>query len=446
MPAGKTRPRKTKQSVTGDAYGKREIAAAIAFGVVIFLLLWLRRPDSLLNAQFWAEDGGVFFREQVLSGFAKSFVRPYSGYLHAVPRLIAAMMAGLPVRWVPLGYNLATLFIEALACSAFAWPCFRQIINSDVMRAACCVVMTTAIVPGSELLGTLSNVQWYLSIFSLLLLVAGGQLYTKRAVESTFTVAQVLIALTAPATLLFFPLLLWQLNIKRGWLKLRPALHLAALCTQILVFKRVAAPQPKPLLQFNALFLATLTSGISRCILRPLFGYTYLDKPSEVSLFTNLTVVLILCVAIGTLFVFKLRKSPSLLWLAGAVYFGAGSLAMVMAGRRYAAPFVTIEGIEHFTAERYFLIGACMFIFSMALFIDTFTYQFKPLIGAALLLLLFSFGITQNFAVPPFLNLNWKNNAQRIAEWEEARHRGEKVATLSIPINPENWSFSLDGN
>ena len=49
---------------------KRETAKAVAFAIVTFFILWLRRPDSLLNAQFWAEDGGVFFREQVLFGLS----------------------------------------------------------------------------------------------------------------------------------------------------------------------------------------------------------------------------------------------------------------------------------------------------------------------------------------------------------------------------------------
>ena len=202
---------------------KRETAKAVAFAIVTFFILWLRRPDSLLNAQFWAEDGGVFFREQVLFGFSGAFVRLYSGYAHVIPRIVMALACALPVRWVPLGVNFSALAIAALACSAFFWPCYRRILSSDALRAVCCLLMAASIVVGSELIGIISNVQWYLCILSLLLIMT-----IQERMEMWLTVAQVAIALSAPVTLLFVPVLLWQAWKNPARYKGRPVVHLAS--------------------------------------------------------------------------------------------------------------------------------------------------------------------------------------------------------------------------
>jgi len=434
-----------KSDLQNERYTKQEIGTAWAFGVAIFLLLWMRRPDCLLNAQFWAEDGGLFFRDQMLYGFAKALVRPYAGYIHVIPRLIAGVAAWLPVRWVPLAYNTCALLIDAISCGAFFWPCFRRIIRSDPLRAACCVAMTAAIMPGSELIATLANVQWYLSILSLLLLVAGGSDSTKTT-EAVRTIAQIFILFTAPATLLFLPILLWQLKTRPGLLKVSPALHVSAFCLQIWIMWRFAERSVKPVLHFNSLFLATTTSYLSRCVLVPMFGAHYLIPGSEIAMFTKMVVALIGGVALGTVLILRLRGSIRLSRLLGGWYVGLGSLVMVLSGRGFAKDFLTLQGIEHFTAERYFFIGSCMFIASAGLAIDSFTERQKPAIGAALLLGVFALGIIHNYVVPPFWDFNWRKNADKIDKWNMARKRHERVAAISFPINPDSWVVYLDGD
>jgi hypothetical protein len=417
---------------------KRETAKAVAFAIVIFFILWLRRPDSLLNAQFWAEDGGVFFREQVLFGFSGAFVRLYSGYAHVIPRIVMALACALPVRWVPLGVNFSALAIESVACSAFFWPCYRRIIASDALRAVCCLLMASSVAVGSELIATICNVQWYLCVLSLLLILT-----VSKRMEIWLTVAQVAIALSAPVTLLFIPLILWQSWKNPAKYKGRPVVHLAALFLQAwLMYKDSASP--RPVFHFNSLFLATLSSGLSRCIISPLLGAGFLKQDQGVALFTKLLLALILTVSLTTFIAVKLFGLPQSKLLWSAAYVGAGSLVIVLWGRDVVKVFLTLEGVRDYTAERYFLVGACIFIFSLALAIDTFVPLRYAQLSPFLLAGVFVWGTIHNFSAKPMADLHWKENAPKIESWQKARKRGENVGPLSVPINPPNWALVLN--
>ena len=63
----------------------------VALTVGAFVLLALRDPDALANAQVWAEDGLVFLGENLRLGFWHTLFRQYAGYLHVIPRLIAGL-------------------------------------------------------------------------------------------------------------------------------------------------------------------------------------------------------------------------------------------------------------------------------------------------------------------------------------------------------------------
>jgi len=409
---------------------RRTPAKVIVLAIAIFFILWLRRPDALLNAQFWAEDGSIFFRERVLIGFWGTIFRTYGGYSHLIPRIIAEVACLLPVRWMPLAFNLSALVIQSIACSAFFWPCYRKIISSDSLRAVCCLAVAATIPAGQEMMAAVCNLQWYLAVFSVLLLVAAGK-------EIWLTIIQVCIALTAPVTLLLTPMLLWQLKNNEGRLKLRPGIHLLALFIQASVMRQ-AAMEPKPPLHFNSLFVATLSGGLSRCVLSPLIGTGFLTEGWDVALVARLALALLGGAVLVTLLALKSYGSPQMKWLLSALYVGVGSLLAALWGRNLEPNFLTMDGVRHSQGERYFLVGACMFIFCLALALEMLIRWPKPGVSAVVLAAILALGTTRNFAVKPFVDLEWKKNAARIEEWE-----AKKAAPLVVPINP-NMTFTLD--
>src|SRR5262245_6238595 len=81
------------------------IGMALVLGIV-----FVRKPDAFLNPQLWAEDGSIFFAQQVVLG-ARAHLVPYAGTFNEVPRLVASAAALLPHLYAPVVYNLAALVV-----------------------------------------------------------------------------------------------------------------------------------------------------------------------------------------------------------------------------------------------------------------------------------------------------------------------------------------------
>ncbi len=61
--------------------------AAVLVALAAAALAWWRL-GPVTRATTWAEDGGIFLREQLAYGAGDTLLRPYAGYLHLVPRLL----------------------------------------------------------------------------------------------------------------------------------------------------------------------------------------------------------------------------------------------------------------------------------------------------------------------------------------------------------------------
>ncbi len=124
------------------------------------LLLAFKSPDSLVKAQFWAEDGAVFFAPQLESIWPLLF-EPYAGYLHVIPRFVAWLASWLDINWQPFFYNAAALVIDSfvIAYVALRW----HFTGSKLTILLAFFVVPTA----GDIFGTVTNVQWFLQ-FALL--------------------------------------------------------------------------------------------------------------------------------------------------------------------------------------------------------------------------------------------------------------------------------------
>jgi len=94
----------------GVARKNSQVASlAIVLSVATLTLLY-RVPLNFVQPQFMAEDACIFFVQQRELGW-HAFITPYNGYYHTVVRLIAAVVAHLPLLFSPAFYNLAWLGI-----------------------------------------------------------------------------------------------------------------------------------------------------------------------------------------------------------------------------------------------------------------------------------------------------------------------------------------------
>src|SRR4051812_48196183 len=83
--------------------------------VLVFLfftaIVVSRRPDVVFHAQFWAEDGKIWYADAFNLGVIQPFLHPAAGYFDTFPRLAALAGLLLPLGMVPLMFNcIAVVF------------------------------------------------------------------------------------------------------------------------------------------------------------------------------------------------------------------------------------------------------------------------------------------------------------------------------------------------
>ncbi len=120
---------------------------ALAFGILVLMVL--RKPDSVLNPQFWAEDGLVYYSQALADG-PSSLFHAYRGAVWVLPRILAITATLLPVLWAPFLFNFLALGIDAACCALFSLPCYRHLLRSDWLRTVCCILFATALTAGQE--------------------------------------------------------------------------------------------------------------------------------------------------------------------------------------------------------------------------------------------------------------------------------------------------------
>ncbi|SMD20333.1 hypothetical protein [Rhizobium sp. RU36D] len=129
----------------------RRIAAVWAAAVFGAGVLYSRTSGHLHNAQFWAEDGAVFFKDAFITD-GTTIALPFAGYLHFMPRFTA---------------EAASLFPSASAPAIYVWAAFAVsvwavlVVAASRLPGAPFLAAVMLMVPHTgEVLATITNVQW----------------------------------------------------------------------------------------------------------------------------------------------------------------------------------------------------------------------------------------------------------------------------------------------
>ena len=77
-----------------------------------FLIFVLRRPEIITNAQFWAEDGAIWYHQANTIGPLHSLILPQQGYYQTISKLVATLSLAVPVYYAPLLYNIVGISIR----------------------------------------------------------------------------------------------------------------------------------------------------------------------------------------------------------------------------------------------------------------------------------------------------------------------------------------------
>ena len=197
---------KTKQRALADRDGLGTGQQLLAFALAT-IALFSRRPSLLTHAQFYAEDGTLWFAQAYNLGWLHSLLLPEAGYFNTMPRLAAGVALLVPLQRAPLVMAIVGLLIQALPVPLLLSSRLRN--WAPLPTRLLLAVIYVAMPNTREILIVATNTQWHLALAALLLAIASSP---RTWLGRAFDIAVILAAafsgpfciLLAPIALLFW--------------------------------------------------------------------------------------------------------------------------------------------------------------------------------------------------------------------------------------------------
>lgn len=119
-----------------------------------------RLGGTTLHGTIFAEDGRIFLGPGHTEGLGQTLTQSYNGYLHTVPRLLAAATVVMPLRWEGLAFSVFAA-VGAGCAAAVVYQATSGFLERRWPRlvAAAAVV---AVPVGPEVIDVVASLQWFL--------------------------------------------------------------------------------------------------------------------------------------------------------------------------------------------------------------------------------------------------------------------------------------------
>lgn len=137
--------------------------------VLSFLLLWARREDILLNAQFWAEDAVFWYKDAYQNGFLNSLLTPRNGYFQTVSTLLVGATSFLNPLYAPFVANFFGILLRAI----LVWFLFTERFSFLNITTKALISAYFFCMPGiQEVHANITNAHWYLSLYVAMIFIS----------------------------------------------------------------------------------------------------------------------------------------------------------------------------------------------------------------------------------------------------------------------------------
>ncbi|MDR0505392.1 MAG: hypothetical protein LBH32_01035 [Dysgonamonadaceae bacterium] len=391
------------------------------FWLIGCLIIVLRRTDALFYPQFWSEDGFEFFYEAFKSGWS-SFITPYAGYLHIIPRSITYLAffisensAGIAL--MPLIMNICAIAINSICAVAVCSDRFKWL-GSIYLRMT--LGFFILLFPDChEVLGNVTNIHWWLGALTFLLL--WDLIRNRKMPDWTDTVILSLVVLTTPNGLLILPVILVCYWLKHRFrltfdaLKILPVFIFFSIQLFLMLESRVPKDKDLIMLIYNAVDYVFV-----QLFAHLIFGQLL----NQTGLFiTGILFFVFFCFLAAKLFKSLYFPVIFLFLLTGLYVFGAEVAEPAYRYGRYIfLPVIII-----------FLVLLLGFVY----FLQQKRSAFKVLnISVLCIIFLFmSFRIIRNYKTPDFERFPWKEEASLYAS--------DGKSFFHFPINNDYWTVSI---
>jgi hypothetical protein len=400
--------------------------------LVGFLIIFSRRPDAILNAQFWAEDGQRWYADAYQFGIRCLLIPDeLGGYFHSVSRLAALVSLIFPFSVAPLVMNLCAIAIQILPASVFLSSRFS---NIALLKRLAIAFVYFALPATFEVDANATTIQWHLGLLACMVLLAPSTQSWKWHVFDGIVL--VLISLDSPVGVVLLPVaaaVCWMRRSRGSAISLGLLLPGALIqgVTVLLSHSRPAAPNGA-----NFHRLISILGG--QIFISPLLGNTTLVRMAwrhfPDYIFARETFAFVVGVSI---LLYALRCGPVELKLF--ILFGVAILSLSLArpipGTLPQPMWELMSFPGH--GNRYYYLPSIAFMAAL-MWIANSAPKVPRWIAWSLLVML-PLGIVRDWRYPDFVDLHFQEYASRF----EASPPGTKIAIPLNPVNDAHWTMEL---
>ena len=412
-------------------YGAEPWFHAVVF-VFAFLVLFARRPDALLNAQFYAEDGRYWYADAYQYGW-QCLTLPLGGYLNSISRLIGMFTLLFPLAQAPLIMNLFALMAAILPIHIFLSPRFDKIPFATRVFGS---LLYLGLPNSFELHATTTNLHWHLALAGCLVLL--GEQPAAKVWQIFDWVLLATISVAGPFGILLIPIAAfqwWNRRDNRYRAQLIALLPAAALQGFMIVF--VSGAQRAAT---NGANLGRLTSIVGgQIFLSSILGIRTFIQFYYYTHLKHLFLVEAVSAAVGVaLVLYAARFGPKelRLFLFFSLIVLSLGLARPLAGEPEKLQWVALQAPG--CGNRYYFFPMLSFLASLIWMATTATPWAKTARYVAVgLLALLPIGVWRDWRYKPFVDYDFRAFA---ADFE----RSAPGTTMTVPINPGfGWTMQL---
>ncbi|HUC89530.1 MAG TPA: hypothetical protein VMR45_01905 [Patescibacteria group bacterium] len=405
---------------------EHKIQLFVFFGAL--LVFFFRRPDAILNAQFWAEDAKWFSEVVNTNNSLLNFIHPYSGYLTTIERLVGWIAGFFPLQISPLIYNLSALSIQALVL-VYLWSKRADFVSKEMKVllsfAYVCLPYT------EEIHANITNSQWYLAIllFLLMFIKESSNVYVKYIDRFIILVA----SLSGPYSIFLMPILIFE-SLRKKKILTKYYIVAAAAVIQLLCLALTRNAQGANI-GYSVTFFFQIIGG--QVFGSGLFGTEawtfFMSKPWIAPVAGVLGIEMMIYVFIKASYVMRYYIAYC------SMVFGAALVSVI-----YLPPNMSwwyYFTTEAFGGRYYMLIHTAVFVTLGWLLLTKTKVNILLRIAAGIILALsFAIGVPRDFEYRPYKDFEYKAYTQEYYKLK----RGE---SLNIPVNPgEGWQATIYKN
>lgn len=389
-------------------------------------LLFLRRPDALLNPQFYAEDGHVWFAEAYNLGWWHALFRTYNGYFQTLPRLVALPALAVPQAQAPLVMNVAGLAIQALPVNFLL---SRRLTRWGSLHLRGAFALAYLFLPDcSEVHASITNAQWHLALLACLVVLAAPPLHRGWQM---FDVAVVgVCGLTGPFCLLLLPVAAFAAwKTRERWKAILSAVIAATAAIQLhaLLFTDSGSRRASHLLGASGARFARMLAG--NVYLSTIFGSNHRGVS------WGLPAIAAVAAAGSLLVAYAVWKQPlelRLFFLFCALVFAA-SLANPVVPRTAHEPSWTL--MTRVAGSRYWFFPSLAFAWILCWYVFGNCSRRLHVLGTSLLVLMVV-GFVNDWRHPAHPDLHFGRYAERFRQAQPGR-------VIELPTDPPGWTMRL---